>query len=448
MAKQHHDNNKTTIKDAQNNNKKWLLSWYFNINLLVRIMIGLIAGGAVGIMLAYMPSVAPTFISYTKFFGDIFIRLLQMIVVPVIFFSLINGAASIAPAQLGRVGLKTLFYYLVMMIIAIGIGLSMSNIFKPGLGLNIVGVEGLAGKASNTPLLSSIFLNIIPTNPINALSQGNVLPIIFFALCFGIGLSVIRDSKVKELASAGDTLFNVCSACAESIYVIVRGIMQYAPIGVFFLIAAVFATQGPSVIGPLLFVTVIAYACFILHIFIGFGGVIVVHGLSFIKFLKGAQEAMITSFVTRSSNATLPISLRVSEQMGVPRSISSFSLPLGATINMDGTAIYLAVCSMFIGFATNAPLNIDSQITVAITATLGAVGAAGVPGAGAIMLLMVLESVGLKVEAGSAVAAAYAMMLGIDTMMDMGRTSLNVTGDIVAAVVVSKHEKALDMSKW
>lgn len=435
--------------EGQGTKKRGFMAWYFESNLLMRIMGGLIAGAVVGIVLAYTPSVATTFVGYTKFFGDVFIRLLQMIVVPVIFFSLITGAASIAPAQLGRVGIKTLFYYLVMMVIAISIGLVMSNIFQPGLGLNIMGAEGMQGKSADAPPLSTIFMNIIPTNPINALAKGQVLPIIFFALCFGIGLSVIRDSDNKSLATTGDMLFSVCSACAETMYVIVRGIMQYAPIGVFFLITAVFALQGPKVIGPLLFVAAVTYGCFILHVVFGFGGVIIAHRLSFIKFLRGAQEAMITSFVTRSSNATLPISLRVSEEhLGVPRKISSFSLPLGATINMDGTAIYLAVCAMFIGFATNQPLTTDQQITVAITATLGAVGAAGVPGAGAIMLLMVLESVGLKVEAGSAVAAAYAMMLGIDTIMDMGRTCLNVTGDIVAAVVVSKHEKALDMSKW
>jgi Na+/H+-dicarboxylate symporter len=232
-------------------------------------------------------------------------------------------------------------------------------------------------------------------------------------------------------------------------YKIVGGVMQYAPIGVFFLISGVFATQGPRVIGPLVFVMFIAYVAFILHVVIGFGGSLTLFGLSFVKFLRGAQEAMITAFVTRSSNATLPISLRVSEDnLGVPRSISSFTLPIGATINMDGTAIYLAIGSMFIAFAIGKPLTMDQQLVVLLTATLGSIGAAGVPGAGAIMMLMVLESVNLKVEPGTAVAAAYAMMLGVDALFDMGRTCLNVTGDIVAATVVSKHEGELDMSKW
>jgi Na+/H+-dicarboxylate symporter len=292
-------------------------------------------------------------------------------------------------------------------------------------------------------------LNIIPTNPIDALAKGQVLPVIFFALCFGIGLTYLRHSTDAALAKAGNILFDVVTAAAETMYKIVGGVMQYAPIGVFFLISGVFATQGPKVLGPLVFIMFLAYVGYILHVILGFGGSLTLFGLSFVKFLRGAQEAMITAFVTRSSNATLPISLRVAEEnLGVPRSISSFTLPIGATINMDGTAIYLALGSMFIGFAVGKPLTMDQQFVVLLTATLGSIGAAGVPGAGAIMMLMVLESVNLKVEAGTAVAAAYAMILGVDTIFDMGRTCLNVTGDIVAATVVSKHEGALDLSKW
>ncbi|MDR2745082.1 MAG: dicarboxylate/amino acid:cation symporter [Desulfovibrio sp.] len=429
--------------------KKGILGWYFGTNLLARITGGMIAGAVVGIFLAYMPSLAGPFVGYTKFFGDIFIRLLQMIVVPTIFFSLITGAAGIDPARLGRVGLKTLFFYFILVVVALCIGLAMANLFKPGDGLNLAANAAVQGKTAAAPTLSSIFLNIVPTNPIDALAKGQVLPIIFFALTFGIALSIVRDSSDERLRKPADTLYRVCGACAETMYRLVGGIMQYAPIGIFVLISNVFATQGPKVVGPLIFVLAIAYVSFALHVVVGFGGAIALHGLGFGKFLRGAQEAMITAFVTRSSNATLPVSLRVSEEnLGVPRSISSFTLPIGATINMDGTAIYLSLCSMFIGFAIGKPLTFEQQITVMITASLGAVGAAGVPGAGVIMLLMVLESIGLKIEAGSAVAAAYAMMLGIDAIMDMGRTCLNVTGDIVAAVVVSKREKELDLEKW
>ena len=429
--------------------KSGILSWYLNSNLLMRISVGLILGAVVGVFLAYSPGMAGPFVANTKFFGDIFIRLLQMIIVPTIFFSLIAGASSIAPTQLGRVGAKTLLFYLVLVLFAISIGLLLGNIFRPGDGLSIVGSAAIQGKAADAPPLAAVLLNIIPSNPFDALAKGQVLPVIFFALCFGVGLAYLRHAGDESLSRCGDMLFNAVTAAAETMYKIVGGVMQYAPIGVFFLISGVFATQGPKVIGPLVYVMCLAYIAFILHVVIGFGGALMVFGLSFAKFLRGAQEAMITAFVTRSSNATLPISLRVSEEkLGIPRSIASFTLPIGATINMDGTAIYLALCSMFIGFAVGKPLTMDQQLVVLLVATLGSIGAAGVPGAGAIMMLMVLESVGLKVEAGTSVAAAYAMLLGVDAVFDMGRTCLNVTGDIVAAAVVSKNEKALDMSKW
>jgi len=196
-------------------------------------------------------------------------------------------------------------------------------------------------------------------------------------------------------------------------------------------------------------VTLTVYLALIALTIIGYGGMLAVFRLGLFKFLKGANEALITAFVTRSSNGTLPVTMRVSEeQLGIPRSISSFTLPLGATINMNGTAIYLGVCAMFIGYAIGQPLTFAQQMTVVTTATLAAIGTAGVPGAGAIMLLMVLESIGLKVEAGSAVAAAYAMILGIDALLDMGRTCLNVGGDIACTAIVAKTEGELDMTKW
>jgi len=279
--------------------------------------------------------------------------------------------------------------------------------------------------------------------------KGDVLPIIFFAVVFGIALSYIKDSKQQALAKSGETLLSAVNAAAETMYKVVGGIMQYAPIGVFVLIAQVFAQQGARALGPLFMVTLAVYVGLIVHLVVVYGGLLSVYKLGLGKFLKGANEAMITAFVTRSSNGTLPITMRCSEEnLGVPRTIGSFTLPLGATINMDGTAIYLGVCTMFIGFATNQPLTLNQQMTVIITATLASIGTAGVPGAGAIMLIMVLESVGLNLVEGSSVAAAYAMILGIDALLDMGRTCLNVTGDMVGSAIVAKTEKELDMSKW
>lgn len=427
-----------------------MLSWYFKSNLLSRILIGLIAGAVVGIALGYgSPDTAKAFVDNTKFFGDLFIRLLKMIVVPVILFSLIAGAASIAPSRLGRVGVKILAFYLATSALAVTIGLVFANVFQPGAGMGIVGDAAVQGKAAEAPTISQILLNIVPTNPAESLAKGDVLPIIFFAVLFGLAIAYVKDSKDTTVAKGAESLFQLVNAGAETMYKIVRGIMEYAPIGVFFLIAMVFAQQGAKALGPLLFVTLTVYLGLLVHLVISYGGIMAVAGLGFFKFLKGANEAMITAFVTRSSGGTLPVTMRCAEEkLGIPRNICSFTLPLGATINMDGTAIYLGVCAMFIGYATGNPLTMDQQLTVVITATLASIGTAGVPGAGAIMLLMVLESIGLKVEAGSAVAAAYAMILGIDALLDMGRTCLNVGGDMAGSAIVAKSEQELDLAKW
>ena len=429
---------------------KGMLDWYFKSNLLTRILIGLIAGVVVGIILGYgSPETSKAFADNTKFFGDLFIRLLKMIVVPVILFSLIAGAASIDPARLGRVGVKIMAYYLLTSALAVTIGLAFANVFRPGEGMNIVGAAAVQGKAAAAPSLVTTILNIVPTNPAESIAKGDVLPIIFFAVLFGLAISYVKVSNNATVAKGAGMLFDVCNAAAETMYKIVRGIMEYAPIGVFFLIAIVFAQQGAKALGPLLLVTLTVYIGLLVHLVITYGGFLAVWKLGFFKFLKGANEAMITAFVTRSSGGTLPVTMRVSEEnLGVPRNISSFTLPLGATINMDGTAIYLGVCAMFIGYATGTPLTMDQQLIVIVTATLASIGTAGVPGAGAIMLLMVLESVGLKVEAGSAVAAAYAMILGIDALLDMGRTCLNVTGDMAGSAIVAKTEKELNEELW
>ena len=434
---------------ATESGKKGIFGWYFRSNLLARILVGLVLGALAGIILGFFPSAIKPYVDNVKFFGDIFVRLLKMIVVPVIFFSLVAGAASIAPSRLGRVGVKIMAYYLLTSALAVVIGLLFANILKPGLGMNIVGVEAAKGQAAAAPNLAQIFLNIVPTNPMESLAKGDVLPIIFFACVFGIAISYLKDAKSESLAKSAGTLFDVCNAAAETMYKIVTGIMQYAPVGVFVLISIVFAQQGPKAIGPLLAVTLTVYLGLILHLVGSYGGFLAVFGLGIFRFFKLANEVMITAFVTRSSNGTLPVTMRVSEEkLGVPRTISSFTLPLGATINMDGTAIYLGVCAMFIGYATGNPLTFNQQVTIVITATLASIGTAGVPGAGAIMLLMVLEAIGLKVTEGSAVAAAYAMILGIDALLDMGRTCLNVSGDMIGSAIVAKSEKELDLAKW
>ena len=231
-------------------------------------------------------------------------------------------------------------------------------------------------------------------------------------------------------------------------YLIVHGVLQYAPIGVFALIAVVFGTHGANAFGPLGTVTGAAFLGYILHVVVFYSVILFAGGINPLTFLKGVRTPLLTAFVTRTSSGTLPVTMDAAENnFGISRKVYSFTLPLGATVNMDGTAIYQGVCALFIGFAIGMPLTFTQQITVILTAVLASIGTAGVPGAGAIMLLMVLNSVGLPVEAGTPVAAAYAMIFGIDAILDMGRTAVNVTGDMAGTLLVAKSEKQIDKER-
>jgi len=412
------------------------LGWYFRSSLLLRILAGMGLGVVVGL------SVGPG-IAWLSPLGDLLVRLLKMIAMPVIFFSLVVGAASISPARLGRVGVKVVGYYLITSAFAVTLGLLAGNLFRPGAGLGLAAGEG-AGKTVATPSLVETLVNVVPTNPFAALSGGAVLPTIFFAILFGIGVSYLKIDSDERRQKLGATLLDFFEAAAEVMYILVRWVLEYAPIGVFALIAVVFGEQGAEALGPLASVTVAVYGAALLHLALVYGGALLLFGLDPRKFVAGAREAMVTAFVTRTSSGTLPVSMRVAgERLGVSRGIYSFTLPLGATVNMDGTAIYEGVCVLFVAFAIGLPLTLMQQITVVLTAVLASIGTAGVPGAGAIMLLMVLDSVGLPVEAGTPVAAAYAMVLGIDAILDMGRTGLNVTGDLVGTVLIAKTEGEL-----
>ena len=423
-----------------------LLKSYLEYPILRKILIGLVLGAVYGLIVGGIGH--PGAATAIKPLGDLFVRLLKMLVMPIILASLVVGAASISPARLGRVGVKIVVYYLITSAFAVFIGLIMANLFKPGLGLELGTGEGKAIEAT-APSLVDTLLNIVPKNPFGALSSGAVLPTIFFAIILGIALSYLMTSENERIRNSATTLYNAFDGLAEAMYKIVRGVMQYAPIGVFALIAYIMAVYGPKVVGPLAKVTFAVYLGLIIQIVIVYGILLKVFGLDLIKFLNKAKDAMITAFVTRSSSGTLPVTMRVAEEnMGAPRSIYSFTLPLGATINMDGTALYQGVCAMFIAFAIGQPLPFSQQLVIVLTAVLASIGTAGVPGAGAIMLAMVLESVGLSLEPGTAVALAYAMILGIDAILDMGRTMVNVTGDLAGTTIVTKTEGELDESKW
>jgi Na+/H+-dicarboxylate symporter len=419
------------------------LSWYFKSNLLMRILLGLILGAICGIV--FGPK-----IEWVHPFGEIFIRLLKMIVVPVILFTLTVGAASVHPTQLGRVGVKALVIYMLTTAFAVTLGLVFGNMFQPGKGMKLAAAATQVASANVTaPSLADTLINIVPKNPYGAIADGQILPIIFFCLIFGIGLSHVRNSDNKQIRESGETLFRFFNGSAEVIYLVVQWILQYAPIGVFALIAEVFGKQGAEAFGPLGMTTLAVYLGFVAHMACVYGGLLAIFKIDPVTFYSKAKEAIVTAFVTRSSGGTLPVSMEIAkDKMGISKGVYSFSLPLGATINMDGTAIYQGVCAVFVGFAIGAPLTFSQQLTIIATAVMASIGTAGVPGAGAIMLMMVLDSVGLKVEAGTPVAMAYAMIFGIDALLDMGRTASNVTGDLAVTCIVAKAEDEMDLSYW
>lgn len=394
------------------------------MGLAVKILIGMVAGVIVGLLLQGNPDIATTFISPI---GTVFLNLIKLIIVPLVFSSLIVGIAGMEDVtKLGRIGLKTFLYFFFTTAIAITIGLVLANVLNVGGSYVLESSADMAYEAAEAPPFIETLINIIPSNPLGAIVNGDMLQIIVFAIIFGIGLLVAGEK--------GQIVFKVFDGVAEAMYAITAGIMKLAPIGVFGLMAPVIAENGPEVLGPLLKLIGIAYLACLIHI-------IVVYGAS-LKFLskvpvidsfKKMFPAWATAFTTSSSSGSLPVSMTSAENLGVPQPIYSFVLPLGATINMDGTAIYQGVSALFIAQVFGISLTLSQQLTIVLTATLASVGTAGVPGAGMIMLAMVLQGVGLPVE-------GIALVAGVDRILDMARTSLNVVGDITCSVFIARTE--------
>ncbi len=417
-------------------NKNRLFGWYFNFNLLYRILIGLVLGAVVGIILA--TSGITQIPGWLQMLGDIFVRLLKMILVPIVFSTLVVGSASVSPANLGKVGLRVVGVYLLTSAVAVAIGLLMGFIFRPNAQIAATMAAEAAGKTAEVSVWNTLS-GIIPKNIFSALSSGAILQIIFFAIIFGISLSYLKVSKDERLNKVGNVMFDFFDGFAEIMMRMVKGIMQYAPIGVFALICGVFAKQGASVAGSLAIVTVACFLGYLAHILLVYSSILRMGKIKLSTFWKSARNPFVTAFVTRSSSGTLPVTIEAAKELGVKKEVYSFSLPLGATINMDGTAIYQGVCSIFIALSVGHGLFGAGDLgLIVLTATLASIGTAGVPGAGAIMLAMVMQQVGMPIEPGTAIAGAYALILGIDAILDMGRTALNVFGDLTCTSFVAK----------
>ena len=396
------------------------------IKLTSRILLGLVAGIIVGLLLGGSQEIATKYIAP---FGTLFLNLIRMIIVPLVLSSLVVGAASTGDVRkLGRMGGKTIAFYLITTAIAVTIGLILGNVINPGAGLQMPVDANI--EARTAPPLFETLIAIIPTNPIKALVDGAMLQIIAFALFLGVGITTVGE-KAKPV-------LNFFDALAEIMYKITAFIMSLAPFGVFALIVPVVAINGPAVLAPLAKVIFAVYLGIVLHSVVVYSTLSKVFGkMSPIKFFKGIAPAATVAFSTASSAGTLPVTIKsAKENLGVSNSVASFVLPLGATINMDGTALYQGVCALFVAQVYGLELSLVQQLTIVITATLASIGTAGVPGAGFIMLTIVLTSVGLPLE-GSALIA------GIDRILDMGRTTVNVLGDAAVAVAVAATEGEL-----
>lgn len=397
------------------------------LNLSVQILIGLLIGIAVGLFMQGEGARAVAN-NWIKPLGTLFLNAIKMIIVPLVFSSLIVGTCGLGDARrVGRIGGKTILYYLMTTALAVTLGLTVGNVGRVGGGFVLA--EGLTYQAQEAPNVVDTLLNIIPANPLKALVDGNMLQIIAFALFVGGAIIIVGD-RAKPVSDFFDGM-------AECMYTLVGFIMKFSPIAVFALIVPIVAANGPAVLLPLLSVIVAVYIGCILHAVVVYSvSVRAVAKISPLTFFKEASEAMLFAFTTASSSATLPFSMKASERLGVPLPIRSFVLPLGATINMDGTAIYQGICALFIANVYGISLSMGQQVTIILTATLASIGTAGVPGAGMVMLGMVLQSVGLPLE-------GVALIAGIDRVLDMARTSINITGDIACSVVVAASEKEL-----
>ena len=392
-------------------------------SLALQIFTALVLAIIAGLLLGGHTAFANT---YIKPFGTIFLNLLKFVVCPVVLFSILCGMISMKDIKkVGSIGLKTVVYYMLTTAVAIVIGLTMGQLFKgvfPALSTSDLVYETKAA----TPFMQ-VLVDIFPSNFLAPLVNANMLQIIVIAIFLGFGIILVGD-EAAGLRSGIEQINLVFMKVMELI-------LKLSPIGVFCLLTPVVAENGAKIVGSLAMVLLCAYVSYFLHAVIVYSATVRTLGdVRPIDFFKGMAPAMIFAFSSASSVGTLPLTLECSEKLGADKEVSAFVLPLGATINMDGTAIYQGVCAIFIAACFGIELTLAQMATIVITATLASIGTAGVPGSGMVMLAMVLQSVGLPVE-------GIALVAGVDRIFDMGRTVLNITGDASCAVIVSKLEK-------
>jgi Na+/H+-dicarboxylate symporter len=405
------------------------------LSLTIKILIGLALGAVVGLLISYLPkgSLRDIWLSgLLDLVGGLFINSIRMLVVPMVFVSLVCGVTNMSDVtRLGRIGVKTLAFYMVTTAIAISLALLVSTISQPGSGLNLSELSQQSPTINQRRTLVQTLQGLVPSNPIAAMTEGNMLQIIFIALLTGISASLV--------GAAARPVIDFFHSANAVVMKMVMLIMTVAPFGVFALIAHTFATVGLDAMLPLLKYTLTVIFALLLHLCVVYMTALKLIGkLSPLQFFRNLLPAMSVAFSTASSNGTLPVTIEtVVDRCGVSESVASFTLPLGATINMDGTAIMQGVAVVFIAQVYGIPLPIGSFLTVILTATLASVGTAGAPGVGMITLSMVLESVNLPVE-------GIALIIGVDRILDMTRTVVNIAGDSVCTLLIAGSEGEFD----
>jgi len=399
------------------------------ISLATQIFIALVLGIAAGLLLQSHVGIAD---GYIRPIGTIFLNLLKFIVVPIVLFSIMAGIISMSDIRkVGAIGIKTIIYYMCTTAVAIVIGLAGGNLFRGFFP--VMETSDLTFEASDPISFMDTIVGIFPSNFIAPLSEATMLQVIVMAILIGFAVILVGDEAAPAVKGI-NSLNVVFMKCMEMI-------LKLSPIGVFCLICPVVAANGAAILGSLAMVLLTAYICFFVHILVVYSlAMKTLGGISPLEFLKGQLPAMLFAFSSASSVGTLPINMQGCEKMGADKEITSFVLPLGATINMDGTAIYQGVCAIFIAACYGISLTPAQMITIVLTATLASIGTAGVPGAGMVMLAMVLASVGLPLD-------GIALVAGVDRIFDMGRTVVNITGDASCALVVSNLERKKALKK-
>ncbi|WP_323751443.1 dicarboxylate/amino acid:cation symporter [Marinobacter sp.] len=402
---------------------KAVLDVYLKTSLVLRIGIALVLGLVVGLVGG--PAVA----EWLNPFGELLLKLLKFLIVPIVLFTLMVGINQANLSSMGRVGRKLLGFYVLTSALAIAVGLAVASVFEPGSGLELS--SSATVKVPENPGFVQVLLNIVPVNIVEAFAKPNLLGIIFTAVVFGIALLKLRESD--DHREAADKVYDVVSGLNDVTMKVMSGVLQYVPIGVFAIVASTAGEQGMATILALGDMVMVLYIALAVQLVV-YGVLMRLNGVGLADFIREARAPVATAFATQSSSGTLPLTLNAARRMGIPQRIYGFSLPLGATINMDGAGIRIAISAVFAANVIGVPLDFVTMLEIVLIGTLASIGTAGVPGAGIVMIATVFAQVGLPIE-------TVALLVSIDALVGMGATAMNVTGDLVCSAVIGRSEE-------